>query len=515
MARTDVTAAVYRGVDRRDAAPARVVRLPLLPSLVSVVVAIGVVLAVTTAEADRRLVVEVLRLAATALLVGAGVLSLARWRMTGLTRPGLIGAALVLLGLVGEVLGALWAAFGGGERLPTQVTSTVAAAGAVWLLLWARRGPAIDAGARPVRSLVRVALVVPLLCLVALASTAPFPDAASGVVVVAGMLVAGGWVALAVSEQRAGLDGKSPWLVTVLALTASVIALRTVGTLRSWPYEPVGAVLAVAAGAVAVHGAFRDVLAAAAAQSSRLLRLSVEVSDSQRRELTAEQVEQERLHEVRNVLAGLHAATATLRKYEDRLDPGVRRRLEDAVSGELQRLAHLIDPAAETPLRDVPLAPALDAVVAAEREAGADLEVDLDEHWVRARQADLATVVSVLLVNARRHAPGSAVRLRATRLGGEVQVSVSDRGSGVALDRREAVFERGERAGASAPGQGLGLYVARRLASEMGGTLGVDARTGGGAHFVLTLAAGSSGDVSAGSVDEGVIRRAQLGKPAA
>ncbi len=506
MTRTDATAAtVYRGVDRRDASTARVVRLPFLPSLVTLTAAIGLIMAATTAAGDRRLVVDVLRLVATALLVGAGVLGLARWRMTGLARPGLIGAALLLLGLVGEVLGAMWAAFGGAERLPTQVTSTVAAAGAVWLLLWARRGPAIDAGAQPVRSLVRVTLAVPLLCLLALALTAPFPDAASGVVVIGGMLLAVGWTAVAVTEQRAGLDGRSPWLVTVLALTAGVIAFRALGTLHGWPYDPVGAVLAVAAGVVAVHGAFRDVLDAAASQSSRVLRLSVEVSDREQRELTAEQVEQERLHEVRNVLAGLHGATATLRKYEDRLDPGVRRRLEDAVSGELQRLAHLIDPAAETPLQDVPLAPALDAVVAAERESGGDLEVDLDGHCVRARRADLATVVSALLVNARRHAPGSPVRLSATRLGDEVQLSVSDRGQGVPLDRREAIFERGERAGASAPGQGLGLYVARRLASEMGGTLGVDARPGGGAQFVLTLA-------SAGSVDGRT--RTKNGEPA-
>jgi signal transduction histidine kinase len=232
-----------------------------------------------------------------------------------------------------------------------------------------------------------------------------------------------------------------------------------------------------------------------ARQSSDLHRLQVDVSDHRQRERWAEARHEERLHEVRNVLAGLHGATATLRRYEDRLDLGVRRRLEDAVSGELHRLAHLLDPSPAEALVPLALDDALAPVLVSERHQGAVLRADLRGVRVMARPADLATVVSALLVNARRHAPGSPVSLSAQRRDDEVRILVEDAGPGVPLHLRQAVFERGERGSATAPGSGLGLYTARQLAESMGGTLHVESRGGPGARFVLTLASTTSATV--------------------
>jgi hypothetical protein len=87
------------------------------------------------------------------------------------------------------------------------------------------------------------------------------------------------------------------------------------------------------------------------------------------------------------------------------------------------------------------------------------------------------------------------VSLSAQRRDDEVRILVEDAGPGVPLHLRQAVFERGERGSATAPGSGLGLYTARQLAESMGGTLHVESRGGPGARFVLTLASTTSATV--------------------
>jgi len=214
---------------------------------------------------------------------------------------------------------------------------------------------------------------------------------------------------------------------------------------------------------------------------------AMQIEDNRRR---AE--DSERLHEVRSVLAGLHAATGSLRKYEDRLDPEVRRRLEDAVGAELNRLNYLIDPALpEAATADLDLEAVVMSVVMAEREQGLRITTDLANVSVSGSAAQIATLVSDLLVNARMHAPGSAVLLTARVEGNVVSLSVRDWGPGLPPLDAAHVFERSFRGARSlaegVPGSGLGLHTARRLARQMHGDLQVHAPTGGGCCFVATL----------------------------
>ena len=515
------SAAPYRGADRRhrgDEAQAPG-QLPLLPAAAALVVALTAAAVVTTTHAVRgEALHDTLQVLRAALLTGAGLLCLVRWRTTGLTRPAFIGVALVVLGVLAESIDSLAPLVHGRPefRLPDRLATTAAALAAAVLLLSARRAPAVDAAARPTRLLLVVAVSVPLLCAggVALAATVGERDAMLPLAVAA-VLLAALWCWLAASEHRAGLDRRAPWLVPVLGCLAASGVLGAVAAYDAEPAAAAAAVLALAAGVVAVHGAAGDLQMSLSAQSQSLLQLTVDVHDHQQQQRSAQRTQEERLHEVRNVLAGLHGATATLRKYEDRLDPGVRRRLEDAVTGELRRLSHLLDPTLAAPLVDVALAEALAPVVVAEREQGADLWVDLHVAAVKGRPGDVATVVSALLVNARRHAPGSPVVLRADASEGETRVYVEDRGRGVPLAQRHAVFERGERAGATVPGSGLGLYTARRLAEEMGGTLQVYSRPGGGASFVLTLpsAAGCAAQLGEDAPQAGEVAHHEGGLP--
>jgi signal transduction histidine kinase len=77
-----------------------------------------------------------------------------------------------------------------------------------------------------------------------------------------------------------------------------------------------------------------------------------------------------------------------------------------------------------------------------------------------------------------------------------VQVRVADEGVGIPAGEQERIFRkfyRADAAGPSAGGTGLGLFIARGLASAMGGRLWIDSETGRGASFVFELPTGAPG----------------------
>lgn len=110
-------------------------------------------------------------------------------------------------------------------------------------------------------------------------------------------------------------------------------------------------------------------------------------------------------------------------------------------------------------------------------------------------QADpdrLAQALRHLLDNAVRYsAPGTAVTLGITTHGDRVSLAVTDQGRGIPSSEHERIFEPFLRLEdplrMTTSGVGLGLYIARRLAREMGGDLTVRSRPGAGATFTLEL----------------------------
>lgn len=486
----------YRGADRRFAPSASAASAAGWVTVVAAVAIAGGLGLLAASSHDVQSAVVALRpVLRPALLSGAGILCLVVWRLSGRTRPAVVGVALLVVGLLSEAAVALdpvlppVCAGCAGQTLPPALLRAAPALVAAGLLLWGRRVAEVTPVAHPARLLAVVALLVPAGCgAVVLLALRLDPGGATALSAAADAWRAGLWLALLAACGRAG-SGSRLWLSDVLACLALSAAADAAAEAGVAAAVGAGGVLSVVAGLAAVRGAASELRGSLAQQSSDLHRLSIDVSDARRREHWARAEHEERLHEVRNVLAGLHGATSTLRRYEDRLDVGVRRRLEDAVSGELHRLEHLLDPVPVAALQAVLLEDALVGVLTAERELGAAPRAELHGHAVLARAQDLATIVSALLVNARTHAPRSPVLLRADRTGDEVRIRVDDAGPGVPLKLRQAVFERGERGAASAPGSGLGLYTARRLAEQMGGTLHVENRAGGGARFVLTLAA--------------------------
>jgi two-component system OmpR family sensor kinase len=82
----------------------------------------------------------------------------------------------------------------------------------------------------------------------------------------------------------------------------------------------------------------------------------------------------------------------------------------------------------------------------------------------------LAQVLTNVLTNCAKHAPGSPVRIQVSKAGGVVRIRISDFGPGVRAGAEELVFGVGVR-GERSQGDGLGLHISRQLLAPDGGRI--------------------------------------------
>jgi len=94
------------------------------------------------------------------------------------------------------------------------------------------------------------------------------------------------------------------------------------------------------------------------------------------------------------------------------------------------------------------------------------------------------------LSNAMKYSPPETeVVVTAEIQHGEVTVSVTDSGAGIAREELSHLFERFYRAKGTrkAEGLGLGLYITKMLVEAMGGRIWVESEVGKGSTFSFAL----------------------------
>jgi len=118
-----------------------------------------------------------------------------------------------------------------------------------------------------------------------------------------------------------------------------------------------------------------------------------------------------------------------------------------------------------------------------------DLAPDVD--LVYGDERRVRQVVFNLLSNAVKFTPeGGSVVVASARVAGEVQVSVTDTGQGIAPedhDRIFAEFQQTDVGLSQREGTGLGLALSKRLVELHGGRIWVESELGHGSRFVFTL----------------------------
>ena len=237
-------------------------------------------------------------------------------------------------------------------------------------------------------------------------------------------------------------------------------------------------------------------------------RRQLDRSEAQRRR--SQQQWQMAAHEIRTPLTAIQGSSELLLRYP--LDDSRREQMIRLISEESERLGKLVErflsverlSAGEMELRRAPLdLPALLSAVAerirpAAERRGVHLVLSLlPEDSAAEMEGDaelLDFAVSNLVTNAVKYSPaGTSVTLSLERQDDQTLVHVADQGPGMTAEESRRIFDRFYRTEAAEtsanPGFGLGLAIAREIASHHGGDLRVESKPGAGSRFTLALPA--------------------------
>lgn len=211
-------------------------------------------------------------------------------------------------------------------------------------------------------------------------------------------------------------------------------------------------------------------------------------------------------HEIKNPLASLRSALESMERVDD---PELRRQLSAIAAHDVQRIDRLVTEIADasridaelsrTAFEPVDIVDLISALTGARRQSGVDgdLEVVVMQrgkgHFrVSGDAPQLQRVIDNLLDNAVSFSPPeSRIEIEVRREEGRITVTVCDHGPGIPAEEREKVFERFHSLRPASEDfgthSGLGLAIARTIASAHDGTLEARDRPDGGSGACLVL----------------------------
>jgi two-component system sensor histidine kinase MprB len=287
------------------------------------------------------------------------------------------------------------------------------------------------------------------------------------------------------------------WGLGALALAGIALAILLSWLATRTAVRPVAELTTAAEHVASTRDLSRRIEADGDDEVSRLARAfntmlgALERSQKAQRQLVADAS-----HELRTPLTSLRTNMEVLARGGPP-EPGDRERLRGDVIAQLEELTGLVGDLVELARDEEPDPPPAEdvrfdtlvatAVQRARRHSPTVVfNTELEPALVHGVPSRLDRAVANLLDNAAKWSPPGAtidVRLRAGEL------TVRDRGAGIAATDRQQVFDRFYRADAARgrPGSGLGLAIVRQVAEGHGGTVAAEAAAGGGALLRLRL----------------------------
>lgn len=255
-----------------------------------------------------------------------------------------------------------------------------------------------------------------------------------------------------------------------------------------------------------VSGTFSPILDPATAQP--ILALAIIRDISAQKEI--EQMQRDFVwvvsHELRAPLTAIRGFAKTLVVKDQELSPQSRREFLATVNEQAERLARLVDDLLQVSRieskrvrvewTEVPLERLVSELIVQfhSKWGSRRILLDFDPMLPAARvdRAKLDEILINLIDNAIKYSPESTpVRVSAKIVGEEIEVSIADRGFGIAADDVGQLFQKFQRITTNETreiaGTGLGLYIVKGLVEAHGGRVNVVTAPGAGSTFSFTV----------------------------
>jgi two-component system, NtrC family, sensor kinase len=136
----------------------------------------------------------------------------------------------------------------------------------------------------------------------------------------------------------------------------------------------------------------------------------------------------------------------------------------------------------------------LDEALKIARYASSSHDIEIIKQYqpgaaVKGNSDELLHVLVNLITNAvhAMERGGGTLTLETRLLGGQVDVRITDEGSGIPVDKIDKIFEPFFTTKAPGKGTGLGLYNVKTIVNNMHGTIAVDSQIDKGTTFTLTF----------------------------
>jgi signal transduction histidine kinase len=208
-------------------------------------------------------------------------------------------------------------------------------------------------------------------------------------------------------------------------------------------------------------------------------------------------------HELRTPLTIIRGNADVLRRRPDLAEPDRNQALAD-IGADSERLHRIVENMLYLARLDVGKLPELEPVLlyrvisealdefGREAPKASVCQTSVDNRLVvRGNEGYIRQVLQNLLSNAMKYSPpGSPIEVEVAVAEHFAEVSVCDRGIGIAADKLTDFFKpfyRANDAGPHVSGMGIGLAVCKRLIEAQGGTIEATPREGGGSIFSFRL----------------------------
>ncbi len=209
-------------------------------------------------------------------------------------------------------------------------------------------------------------------------------------------------------------------------------------------------------------------------------------------------------HELKTPVALIKGYVSTLRRDDVQWDRDVMDNSLQVIEEEADRLTGLIEnllEASKIQAGGVQLKRSDISLVKLANRLAERFQVQTDEHTIStefpedfpvimADETHIEQVLSNLISNAIKYAPGGEIRISGQLLSDQIILCVTDEGPGIATGDLPHIFDRFYRASETSrktKGAGLGLYLARAIIEAHGGRMWADPKTDKGARVCFSL----------------------------